>query len=903
MLCLAQLISHQLDRLTNSDIKNDSFVEFEISGNKAKWVHNRFGRWTNKGSYLKFNGLYEITNITSCKLLNSGVDLSKYVIDVSIPFDSNELIYQGKIVSGFLKYVSTSNKNMLFKTDNETSVLMYTDYKWSTFNSLNLETEKYYYVNGLVSNYNGIQLLPYSSDNAVLSIQSIEVSNLKDKYILGDFSYNDLILKIILSDNSYQYVNVSLDMIEKSDLELLKHAGNHEISISYLGFLVSVNINLVEKNIKSINLSENNIKSFIGEELDLSGIKLNIIYEDNTINTIDVTKEMISGYDSSSVGEKVLSLNYQNYNLSVNYSILKPIVIYDIYAAGGNSGATYNRDFVVLYNNTNKDLELSEYKLAYATKSGTSFSSNVSLSGKIYANGYYVVAMTTGANGVDLPFVSLSGSINAAATSARFALIKGEVPSSVTDNTILDNVFYEGLSATKSYRRSSLVFDTFSVITVDLSYLLEVDELVEVEVSGIKTKYKLGDSLDLTNAVFKAIYQNGTSKILNVTENDIEGFNTTNVGSYKMTYIYEDFVLNIHYTVTSIEGVVDVEIFFIDLGDNLSDCGESTFIKVGNDIDILIDAGEHSTVSANAVMNVIDTYCNDNTLDYVIATHAHSDHIGGMRYVLPNYNIKNVIEFHHKYGATESTKNIIGYYLDARLKAENIYTSYNLINNEGNGSRYVMNIADGVSFTFYDSGYLNSTNSSDKNEQSVICVFEAYGIRVLFNGDAEKQCEEIYAPLVGDVDIFKMPHHGTAAATSEILLQNITPEVAIVCNGNYLGNEYGHPTYDALSRIYNYNPNTLVYAITGATIDSFEAKSSSGAGSVNKVLYGYKSSKKYTFYFACDDIADTLGQRNGNINISISSETYHISSEFYNNNPIEIKQTDYFKMMYQYVNS
>ena len=56
MLCLAQLISHQLDRLTNSDIKNDSFVEFEISGNKAKWVHNRCGRWTNKGSYLKFNG-------------------------------------------------------------------------------------------------------------------------------------------------------------------------------------------------------------------------------------------------------------------------------------------------------------------------------------------------------------------------------------------------------------------------------------------------------------------------------------------------------------------------------------------------------------------------------------------------------------------------------------------------------------------------------------------------------------------------------------------------------------------------------------------------------------------------------------------------------------------------------
>lgn len=59
MLCLAQLISHQLDRLTNSDVKPNSFVEFEISGNKTKWIHSRSGKWTRKGSYMKYNGLYE----------------------------------------------------------------------------------------------------------------------------------------------------------------------------------------------------------------------------------------------------------------------------------------------------------------------------------------------------------------------------------------------------------------------------------------------------------------------------------------------------------------------------------------------------------------------------------------------------------------------------------------------------------------------------------------------------------------------------------------------------------------------------------------------------------------------------------------------------------------------------
>ena len=59
MLCLAQLISRQLDHLSNSDIKNDSFVEFAINENKTRWGNNGAGKWIAQGSYLKFNGLYE----------------------------------------------------------------------------------------------------------------------------------------------------------------------------------------------------------------------------------------------------------------------------------------------------------------------------------------------------------------------------------------------------------------------------------------------------------------------------------------------------------------------------------------------------------------------------------------------------------------------------------------------------------------------------------------------------------------------------------------------------------------------------------------------------------------------------------------------------------------------------
>lgn len=853
------------------------------------------------GTITKYNGLYEITNMTNCVLVNRGVDASDLVVDVALPFESNDLIYQSKVVHGFLKYVSTSSKNMVFKTDNETSVLLYVDYKWSGFESQTLTTDEYYYINAIVSNYNGVQLIPYHQDNAILPIEGIKVNNLKESYLLGDFSYDDLVLAITLSDGSEKHINVNEQMISNSDKEKLKTSGSKDITINYLGIDTNIIVNLIEKNVKSIDVSCNDLEYEIGEQLNVDNLSLLVTYEDDTTAVVKVKNEMISGFDTSNHGNKSFTITYQNVQKSINYSVFKPLVIYDIYGAGGNSGAVYTNDFVVLYNNTNRNIDLNGYKLLYASSSGTSFT-EVALEGTIYAKGYFVISLYKGENGVELPYYNFSSTnISAAKSSGRFALCYGDKPQSVTDASLIDNVLYSGISAAKSYQRTDLVNDSFKVTDVDLSYLNENVNIAEIIVSGIKTKYKLGDALDLTGVVFKAIYQNGSTEVLSVNVNDIVGFNTTTIGTFKMTYTYKDVSVGIYYTVSSDEGILDVDIYFIDLGDNLADCGESTYIKIGNDIDILIDAGENSTISANAVMNVIDKYCTDDTLDYVIASHAHSDHIGGMRYVLPNYNLKNVIEFDYKYGATESSNNVIGYYLNARKHATNIYSAYDLIVNQGDDSSYVMNIADGISFTFYNSGFLNTT-ASDKNQQSVICVFEAYGVRVLFNGDAEKQCEEIYAPLVGDVDIFKVPHHGTYNGTSVTLLENITPEVAIVCNGNYLGNEYGHPTYDALSRIYNYNANALVYAITGAKINSMEATTSNGPGATSQVLYAYTTTKRYNFYFSCSSVSDALAQRNGNINISITSEDYKITSEFYGNDPIEMQETNYWKNMYSFIN-
>lgn len=59
MLCMAQLLSNQLSRLAVSDAKTDSFVEFEVDGNKSIWRRSNTPKWQHFGKRHKYNGLYE----------------------------------------------------------------------------------------------------------------------------------------------------------------------------------------------------------------------------------------------------------------------------------------------------------------------------------------------------------------------------------------------------------------------------------------------------------------------------------------------------------------------------------------------------------------------------------------------------------------------------------------------------------------------------------------------------------------------------------------------------------------------------------------------------------------------------------------------------------------------------
>ena len=331
-----------------------------------------------------------------------------------------------------------------------------------------------------------------------------------------------------------------------------------------------------------------------------------------------------------------------------------------------------------------------------------------------------------------------------------------------------------------------------------------------------------------------------------------------------------NFSVTITLTIIGTTAVEPLEVYFIDIGKyGGSDTGESMYIRLG-DIDILIDAGDNYSTTKQSISELLSDKSADGIFEYVIATHPDADHIGGMPEIFAKFEVKNLIQF---YGT--HTTALYSSYVNS-YQAEGLVSECTIVDslNNTNGCKNVIEIADQITITFVDTGHYLV---DEPNGRSIVFVLEAYGTRVLFTGDADnaynRQLEQYYMNAVGDIDILKVVHHGTKYGTSSEFLNAVTPEVVIITNGNHLGNKHGHPTADAINRIYQLNRLTKIYAVTGGDDQNCQIKTS-GA-------------------YECSP-TDRFLDRNGTILITIDNNGYYITAE-YSEIPIELSSTSFWK--------
>lgn len=178
----------------------------------------------------------------------------------------------------------------------------------------------------------------------------------------------------------------------------------------------------------------------------------------------------------------------------------------------------------------------------------------------------------------------------------------------------------------------------------------------------------------------------------------------------------------------------DFSVHFLELGNkNTGDC---IYIRAG-DNDILIDAGS-KTNSIPVIKTYLDTYVTDGTLEYVIATHAHEDHIAGFAGSDSNpglfryYECEVIIDF----PLTDSSSRIYERYVDERDQeveegAEH-FTALECYNNE-NGAQRVYQLGENTTMTFLYN-YFYEHRASSENDYSVCTLFTHNGKNYLFTG-------------------------------------------------------------------------------------------------------------------------------------------------------------------------
>lgn len=229
---------------------------------------------------------------------------------------------------------------------------------------------------------------------------------------------------------------------------------------------------------------------------------------------------------------------------------------------------------------------------------------------------------------------------------------------------------------------------------------------------------------------------------------------------------------------------------FIDVGQ-----ADSTLVKLANGETMLIDAGDNKT-GIDAVAYIKNAGIK--RIDYLVATHPHADHIGGMSDVIKQFDIGRI----YMPDAAANTKTFSDM-LDA-IEEKNIP---------------VTKAAAGVNIFSFDNMSAdiiapNSEKYDDLNNYSAVVRLTYGDTAFLFMGDAETLSEnEITAEVKADV--IKIGHHGSDTSTGKNFIMRVSPRVAVISVGE--GNSYGHPKKSVLDRL-NANSIKIFRTDTDGTI-------------------------------------------------------------------------------------
>ncbi len=253
-------------------------------------------------------------------------------------------------------------------------------------------------------------------------------------------------------------------------------------------------------------------------------------------------------------------------------------------------------------------------------------------------------------------------------------------------------------------------------------------------------------------------------------------YNAPQIQDVAYKYINQDNTLNELVEQNTInESSDNLFAYFIDVGQ-----GNSTLIVNDGDV-MLIDAGEYSEV--DNVVTLLEEL-NITEIDYIVATHPHSDHIGGFNRILEEYKVNNVLmpkAIHTTKTYEDFVKLVIE--KDIEVIVPKVLDEYAI------GDAYFTVIAP------------NSSEYEDLNDYSIAGILTHNEVDIMLTGDMTilSEKEVLDTGINIDSEILQVAHHGSKTSNSSDFLSAVTPITLIMSVGK--DNSYNLPNKDILARL------------------------------------------------------------------------------------------------------
>ncbi len=231
-----------------------------------------------------------------------------------------------------------------------------------------------------------------------------------------------------------------------------------------------------------------------------------------------------------------------------------------------------------------------------------------------------------------------------------------------------------------------------------------------------------------------------------------------------------------------------LEITFLDVGQ-----GDAALVRFVDGRTMLVDAGNRSD-NFDYGERVLVPYLRHHNiprLDFVVASHPHNDHIGGLVSLLENVAVGHYIDSGQHYDSW-TAKRLRQLIAQKQIHYHAVAAGDSLAGLGGAGALILH-----PTRAFVDS---SGASPQGLNNGSVAFRLTYGDFSLLFTGDIEEETEPALLAWKERLraDVIKVPHHGSRTSSHQSFIQAVDPDLALISVGSF--NRFGHPAPEVLER-------------------------------------------------------------------------------------------------------